>query len=99
MTEELTKDPFEGERNEKARLSREAKELLVNPMIQGFLEHRENECVQAFLNLPFGSDLQQYQTVQHDYHSIRRFKSALEKYVADFNLMEMRDREVDVEGI
>jgi len=99
MTDEITKDPFEEERNHKASLSREAKELLANPMLQGFIEHRKEECVQAFFNLPFGGKLEEYQTVQHDFHSIERLKVALEKFVADYDLMELSDRKIDVEGI
>ena len=96
---ELTKDPFEEEKIHKGNLSREAKELLSNPMLERFFEDRIAECVQAFINLPFGCKLEEYQTVQHDFHSVNRLKTTLEQYVTDFRMMELRDRNVDVEGI
>lgn len=98
MTEQ-TKDPFEEEKNYKGRLSREAKELLANPMLQGFFKDREQECFEAFRRLPLGTKMEEYQVVQHDLLSVGRLEQALKEYVANFNLLEMRDNQVDVEGI
>ena len=99
MTDELTEDPFEEEKIEIGRLSNEARELLANPMLQRFFEDRKQECFEAFCRLPFGCKLEEYQTVQHDYHSVIRLEQKLNDHVDNFKLLEMRDLKVDVEGI
>ena len=99
MTDEQTEDTFEQERVVKSRQPREAKELLNHPMLKQFFEDSEKQSFVAFGNLPLDTKLEEFQIVWHDLRAVRRLKRRLDQYVADFKMLELRDGQVDVEGI
>ena len=60
---------------------REAQQLLQNPLVEGFIESQYKLCFKAFCDLPMGSKIENYQTIQHDYLALQRLRDSLVAYV------------------
>jgi len=74
---------------------REAKQLLQNPLIEGFFESQYKLYFKAFCELPMGSSIENYQTIQHDYLALKRLRVSLEEYVqrAKMDVIETKRQE------
>jgi len=59
----------------------EAEVLLQQPIISQFFEKRFRACYDAFVGLPMGATLQQYQTVHHDLLAIQALRNELEQHI------------------
>ena len=98
----MTPDRQELEEQEKARkahFAREAKRILSEPLVEGFLKEQEAECFEAFRRLPLDTKLEEYQVVHHDLLAVTRFKLKLETYIKEHEMVLLQERTKDVEGI
>jgi len=94
-TEELAAE----EKDRKARLAQEAKRILDEPMIKSFFKDQAAMCHEAFMSLPMGSKLEEYQTVHHDLLAVKRLEAKLELYIKEYQLFELYDSQKEVPEI
>lgn len=74
----------QAEQTKRARLGREARELLEHPLLVRFFEDEEAKCWIAFSKLGFGVDISAYQAIHHQLIAIKNLKARLEQYVAEW---------------
>jgi len=87
------------ERDRKAHNAREAQRILSEPIIDGFLKTQEAECLEGLKRLPIGTDVNVLQAIHHDLLAIVRFKSKLEAYINEYEIVLLQDRTGGAEGI
>jgi len=87
------------EKDRKAHQAREAERILNEPMVSGFLNDQEAECFEALKRLPLGAKLEEYQVVHHDLLATIRFKSKMESYIKEHEMVLIQDRMEHAEGI
>jgi len=92
---------MEEEEESRLRRGRDAKELLSHPLVEEFFKARFRECYDAFMSLPFGATLEQYQAVHMNLRSLQDLRSSLAQHVtvAKSEVMRqalMSDKELDV---
>jgi len=87
------------EKDHKAHLAREAKRILSEPLVEGFLKDSETESLEALKRLPLGAKLEEYQTIHHDLLASMRFKTKLNAYISEHEMVLLQERRGEGEGV
>ena len=87
------------EKTRKLHMANEAKRLLAEPLIDGFFKHQELQCFEAIKRLPFGTKLEEYQTVHHDLMAVLRLKTTLQTYIQEYDMLALTERQGQVDNI
>jgi len=60
---------------------REARQILENPLIEGFFKERYTRCFKDFCELPEDSPIEKYQAAQQAYLALQHLHDELQGYI------------------